>query len=156
MGQGATMMPLLLLVAAVALGLAAFDVFGQVLRTTGGPFDPALLVTYGWVVLISLLGGVASFYGKVKAGKTRWINLGEFVGELCTSALAGLLMYWMCRWSGLNEWLTAAFVGVAGHMGSRALFLLEKVLERWLERFTAPAAPQAPTPQRGTPGDRLE
>lgn len=138
-------MTMLLIVVALALGLAAFDVLAQVSRSSAsGPFDIGLLLTYGWVVAISMLGGIASFRAKVKAGQARWVNLGEFFGELTTSALAGLITYWLCRYAGLNEWLAAAFVAIAGHMGTRAIFMLERVLERWFGRFaeTAPTEPK--------------
>lgn len=141
-------MILTVLIVGVALALAAGDVLAQVVRTTDhGPFDLALLATYGWVVALSMLGGFASFYGKVKAGTARWVNLGEFFGELATSALAGLVTYWLCRWANLNEWLAAAFVAIAGHMGTRAVFMLEKLLERWLGRF-ADSVPTQDTSER--------
>lgn len=127
---------LVLLVLCMAVGLTAFDAWAQVVRTSdNGPFDAALIVTYGWVVGVSLAGGIASFYGKVKQGHARWVNLGELVGELVTSAIAGLITYWLCRASGVGEWWAAAFVAVAGHMGTRAMFLGERVLERWAARF---------------------
>lgn len=137
---------LLAIVVAVAVALAAFSVWAQAAALADkGPFDPSLFVTYGWVVLISMLGGFASFYRKVKSGQARWFNFAEFVGELITSALAGLITFLMCRWAGVNDWLMAALVGIAGHMGSRALFLLEKCFERWAER-TFGGAPTGPRP----------
>lgn len=145
---------LIALLAALLLLIGAFDVMAQVTDARAGPFDVKLLATYGWIIGISILGGVASFYQKVKKGQARWINLGELFGELATSALAGVLTYWVCRYAGLSEWLTAAFIGIGGHMGSRALFLLEKMLERWFERVSGQAsAPSQHEPARGTPGD---
>lgn len=151
------MLNLLLVIAAFAVSLAAFDLYAQEVSSGRGPFDLALLGTYGWIIVVSLMGGFASFYQKVKKGQTRWVNLGELLGELVTAALAGLLTYWLCRAAGLSEWWTAAFVGIGGHMGSRTLFLLERVLERWLERIgghTPTSAPADPVPSRGTPGDQ--
>lgn len=131
---------LVLVVVVAALGLTALDAWSQVVRTSdNGPFDPALFMTYGWVVCVSLLGGIASFYGKVKQGHSRWINLGELIGELVTSAIAGLITYWLCRWSNVNEWMAAALVAVAGHMGTRALFMSERLLERWFGKLGAHA-----------------
>lgn len=124
-----------LLAATVLLAMLALVSFNALAGPDRGPFDPALLATYLWVVGISVLGGVASFYVKVKRGQARAFNLAELVGEIVTSAVAGLITFWLCTSASLSPWLTAAFVGIAGHMGSRALFLLEKVLERWLDRF---------------------
>jgi hypothetical protein len=123
--------------------MVAFDV----LAASGdrGPFDPALFATYGWVLGIAMLGGAAQFYRKVKAGQARAFNLAELIGELVTSAIAGLITFWLCRWAGVNDWAMCAMSAIAGHMGSRALFLLEQVFERWLNRTFGNAAP-APAP----------
>ena len=60
---------MLAIVAVLALGLATFDAWAQVSRSSAeGPFDLSLVLTYGWVIGISMLGGIASFHAKVKAG----------------------------------------------------------------------------------------
>lgn len=87
------------------------------------------LITYFWVILIASLGGFVSFMRKVKSGHARAWNFAEFVGEIATSAFAGILTYWLCEWSGFQPLLTAAMVGISGHMGSRAVFLIEKFVE---------------------------
>jgi hypothetical protein len=94
------------------------------------PWSLSQAVPLLWVTLISLLGGVASFFGKVRRGEARPWNVVELVGELTTAALAGMVTYWLARWAQLDPWATAAAVGISGHMGSRALFLFE----RWLSR----------------------
>jgi hypothetical protein len=136
---------------ALVIAVVAMEAMAQGTEK-GGPFDPALFGAYAWVVGISMLGGFASFYRRVRAGDTKWVNLAELAGELATSALAGLLTYWLCRSSGMNDWMMAAFVGISGHMGSRALFVLEKVLENWAQRMTGTGQVQPPM-ARGTPGD---
>jgi hypothetical protein len=141
---------------ALAGALATFDAWAQsATRNGGGPFDLALLTTYAWVFLISMLGGVASFWRKVKSGQARWFNFAELVGELFISAFAGLLTFFVASWARLDMWMIAALSGISGHMGSRALFLLERVFERWADRIfgpdTSPGAPRLP--MRGTPGD---
>lgn len=82
-------------------------------------------ITYGWVFALAILGGVVSFMRKLQAGNTRIFNLVEFIGEIVTSAFAGVITFWMCEHSGLSPLVTAAFVGISGHMGSRALFMAE-------------------------------
>jgi hypothetical protein len=149
------MMILLAVLVAVALTLVAFDVWAQA-SGTKGPFDLALIGTYLWVIAVALLGGAASFYQKVKAGQARWFNFAEFVGEMTTSALAGVLTFWLCEYASLNPWLQAAFIGIAGHMGSRALFMLEKMFERWAARSFGNGGGHVHAPEpavRGTPGD---
>ncbi len=110
----------------------------QTAATVAAPTAPegitaVSLITYGWVFAISLLGGVVNFARKVRAGETRVFRLTEFVGELATSAFAGVLAFWLCKASGLGEYVTAVIVGISGHMGSRAIFKLEQVAERWFD-----------------------
>lgn len=87
------------------------------------------LITYFWVIGLSALGGAVAFIRKVKMGHSRAFNLVEFFGEISTSAFAGVMTFYLCQWSGLSALATAAFVGIAGHMGSRAIFLLEVFFE---------------------------
>jgi hypothetical protein len=143
---------LIVVLVAVLLGLVAVDAWAQS-PLEKGPFDLALIGTYLWVVCVSVLGGCASFYQKVKAGQARWFNFSELVGELATSALAGIITYWLAQYANLNGWLTAAMIGIAGHMGSRALFMLEKLFERWVARSVGNGPVAPPEPARGTPGD---
>ena len=140
----------LAVVIAVAFGLAAFEAFVQAQARSGGPFDLALLGTYVWVTAIAALGGVASFHRRVKSGQARWINVTELIGELVTSSVAGLLTYWMCRSADVNEWLAAAFIGIAGHMGSRALFMFEKFLDA---KFGQQKSARVAEKNVGYPGD---
>jgi NhaP-type Na+/H+ and K+/H+ antiporter len=93
-------------------------------------------IAYVWVVLLSATGGLVSYMRKVKAGATHKFSMTELVGELVTSSFAGMLTFYVCEWSGLHPLLTAAFVGISGHMGSRSLFLLEKWLQK---KFPSPS-----------------
>lgn len=89
--------------------------------------DPASysLLTYAWVFALAILGGVVNFMRKLQAGHARAFNVVEFIGEIVTSAFAGVLTFWMCEHAQISPLMTAAFVGVSGHMGSRTIFMLE-------------------------------
>lgn len=87
------------------------------------------LLTYAWVFILAMFGGVVNFMHKLKAGHTRVFNFVEFIGELVTSAFAGVITFWLCENAGISHLMTAAFVGVSGHMGSRAIFMLENWLK---------------------------
>jgi hypothetical protein len=97
--------------------------------------DPAAydLLTYGWVLLLSVMGGVVAFLRKLREGHTRVFNLIEFIGELCTSAFTGVVTFYLCEAAQLPPVLTAALMGISGHMGSRGLFLIEKHLTHKLK-----------------------
>ena len=92
----------------------------------------SVFLTWGWVIGLSTLGGLVSYFNKIntKRVKFNWVKL---VTELITSAFVGIITYLLCDWSDLNESLTGAFVGIAGHMGTRAIFMFENYLE---ERIT--------------------
>lgn len=87
------------------------------------------LVTYLWVFLLAMLGGIVNFMRKLQAGRARVFNLVEFIGEIVTSAFAGVITFWLCENAGFSPLVTAAFVGISGHMGSRAIFMFENWLK---------------------------
>lgn len=88
------------------------------------------IITYAWVFMLSCMGGVVSFIHKVRTGATRPINFTEFLGEIVTSGFTGIITFYLCEWANLSPLLTAALVGISGHMGGRALFRIEKWAER--------------------------
>ena len=94
--------------------------------------DPSNIpfVTYAWVICLSLLGGAVNFIRKLQTGHVRVFNLLEFVGELTTAAFTGIITFYLFTNAGFDPLVTAAAVGVSGHMGSRALILLEGWLTR--------------------------
>lgn len=100
-----------------------------------GPFVLKNLIPTLWMVGVAMIGGFVSFWQKVKTGKARAFNLMELVGELITSAFCGLLTFWICRRYGVDEYATAAGVGIAGHMGARGIFLAEQWAERFVGRW---------------------
>lgn len=96
------------------------------------------LVTYAWIVGLSMMGGFVSFMHKLRDGSVRAFNMTEFVGELCTSAFAGIITYYLCEYANFPPLLTGALVGVSGHMGNRALLLFERYLAEKFEKKDGP------------------
>lgn len=90
-------------------------------------------VAHAWVLLLSVLGGAVSYVHRVRTGMARRFNLPELIGDMFISGFVGIITFYLCRWAQLDDLLTAALVGIAGHMGSRALFLMEKVIERKID-----------------------
>lgn len=88
------------------------------------------LLTYSWVFGLAILGGIVSFMRKLQEGHARIFNLAEFIGEIVTSAFAGVITFWLCEHAQISPLMTAAFVGISGHMGSRAIFMAEKWLTK--------------------------
>jgi len=103
------------------------------------------LQEYGFVLGTALLGGMASFWIKVRKGEVPMWNLSALIGELCVSAFAGLIAFWLCEYLNLNPLLTSAIVGMSGHAGAKGLVWLESLGQRVVERkFGLAATKPAP------------
>lgn len=89
------------------------------------PLDYSLK-QYGLVLGFALLGGLVGWYNKVRAGILPGWSINHLIGELCTSAFAGLITFWLCEWAAFPPLLTASLTGVMGHMGTRGVSMLEE------------------------------
>lgn len=101
-----------------------------------GPFAAKNLIPTIWMAVIAASGGFMGFWGKYKAGKVRAFNVTELIGEVVVSVAVGLITYWICKGFEVNEWLTAAGVAISGHMGARAIFLLENTIEKKADKWS--------------------
>jgi hypothetical protein len=88
-------------------------------------------LTYLWVSGLALAGGFVNWIQKVRKGEARPFNIPELLGELATSGFVGVLTFFLCEAAGVSQPLSSFFIGVAGHMGSRAIFLAEGYVEKW-------------------------
>ena len=89
----------------------------------------AEIISWIWLVLITLLGGIAAFMRKMRDQHVRVWNFTELTGEIVISGLAGLVVANLCQWRDFPMPLTYALTGIGAHMGSRALFKLEALLD---------------------------
>jgi hypothetical protein len=112
------------------------EVIAQLVKEPSGPLSSEQAIPTAIMFLVAMLGGFVAFYRKWKDGNARAFNFVELIGELVVSGLCGVLAYWAFNGLGVNQWLTAAGVGIVGHMGSRALFMAEKILQSAAERWT--------------------
>ncbi|MBS3953626.1 MAG: phage holin family protein [Methylomicrobium sp.] len=90
------------------------------------------VLTYGWVVLISLWGGVTNYARRLKNGRAP--SIAEFIGDISISGFVGVITFFLCESSGIDKMLSAAMIGVSAHMGSRSLFALENIVYKWLKK----------------------
>ena len=84
------------------------------------------VLTYAWVLGLAMCGGVVSFMRKLRTGTVRAFNVTEFIGEIVTSGFTGVLTFWLCEAGNIDPLVSAALVGISGHMGSRAILHLEQ------------------------------
>ncbi len=111
--------------------LAPATVWAQ--EAAKGPLNYSLKV-YGGILAVALLGGLASWWGKVRKGELLMWSISSLVGELCISAFAGLMAFYLCDYMNLHQGLTAAIVGVAGHAGTKGINWLENLGQRFAEK----------------------
>ena len=76
---------------------------------------------YAFLLGVALLGGFVSWYAKVKSGQVAAWSVMHLVGELVTSAFAGLMTFWIAESMNSPQLVTIALVGISGHMGARAI-----------------------------------
>lgn len=78
------------------------------------------------MLVVAIWGGAVSYYRRVSKGLAHtWLRL---VGELGTSAMAGLGVGILCYDAGFSLPWSVAFAGVAGHMGSAVFDMGEEIL----------------------------
>lgn len=80
---------------------------------------------YLWFFVLALWGGTVSYINRVRKMKTAF-SLVELIGEWSISGFVGLITAYICAEMGFSFYMTAALTGIAGHMGGRAIFILEK------------------------------
>lgn len=89
------------------------------------------VITWIWVFGIASWGGAVSYFHKITKHNLKFDTI-RFIGEILTSAFVGIVTFLICDAANISWQLTAAFVGISGHMGTRAIFVLEKRYEQFL------------------------
>lgn len=93
------------------------------------------LITYGWVVVLSMWGGLAGYVSKLKKGIITRFSLAEVIGDIVVSGFVGVMTFFICESAGVPQIVSAALIGISAHMGSRALFVFESAAERLFQRW---------------------
>lgn len=90
-----------------------------------------------WTIAIGLgmaaWGGIVSYMHKAMRGIAR-CNLREFALELMTSCFAGLLAFIFALYMGVPVYVAGALSGIAGHAGTRTIFLFQSMAMRRARR----------------------
>lgn len=89
------------------------------------------LVPMLFAAFLAALGGAVQYFNKIdRAGVP--FSFAKFLLEIGTSAFVGIVSFELCDSAGFSWQLTAAVVAVSGHMGARALILIENQIVRRL------------------------
>jgi len=92
------------------------------------------VMTYAWVLAISVWGGTAAFIRKVKTRAGGHFSIAEWVGECVISGFVGIITFWLCESSGISPLLSAVLIAITAHMGSRAILMGERLLCKQIGR----------------------
>lgn len=100
--------------------------------------DPANYpcVTYIWVVGLSAWGSIVSFIRRASVDMPWKKKFQLILAEIIISTFAGMITFFLCEYSNLDKMLSAAFIAVSGHMGTRAIILTEKLYIRFITGAT--------------------
>lgn len=98
--------------------------------------DPTLWSAATWilVLMMSLFGGLSSWYRRVRAGHTRAFNVIELVGEISISGLMGFCGFVVADWWFDSHGIAAATAGMSAHFATRLLFSAEGLIDAAAKR----------------------
>lgn len=100
------------------------------------PDAPSVLIKigdmlgYAWMLLLAIWGGTASYISRIRKTKSPFSVI-ELIGEWTISGFAGVVTALVCYRFQFDFYATSAAVGIAGHMGGRAIGMLEHY---WVQR----------------------
>ena len=95
----------------------------------GSGFFKALIdggLGYAWFALLAIWGGTVNYIFRVSRNKNVRFSFVELIGEWTISAFAGIMTALICQEMGLSLILTSALAGISGHMGGRAIYMMEQ------------------------------
>jgi hypothetical protein len=95
--------------------------------------DPTTWPIITWVIALSmaLSGGLINWLGnnRVKELNEGRFRIFELFGELFTSGFVGLGIFMLSDSMGYPLGVSASGAGIGGHMATRFLFLIERIIE---------------------------
>lgn len=107
----------------------------QALAQSVSPKDPLNYPLRTWVFVlgIAIFGGFVSWYAKVVRKEIPGGSIFHLIGEITTSAFAGVIAFLGCEYADFPRLLTVALVGVSGHMGAKVITMYEVAYQRRAE-----------------------
>lgn len=99
--------------------------------------DPTLWSIATWTLMSAMcfLGGISSWYRRVRDGHTRAFNVIEFIGEISISGLMGFTGFVVADWYFDSHGIAAAAGGMSAHFATRLLFSAEGLIEIAMKRL---------------------
>lgn len=98
------------------------------------PNDLSQYIAIIWVFILSIWGGTVHTIKKVRTGVIKQFTLREWIMDMVVSSFVGVVTYALCKYGGINEWLSVVMVSTAAHQGTRALLGIEQVVDKVIKR----------------------
>lgn len=81
-----------------------------------------------WLVALAVWGGTANYLSRIKRHQLGF-SLIELIGEWAISGFAGVVTALVCTHLEWPFYLVAAAAGISGHMGGRAIGMMEQAVQ---------------------------
>jgi len=88
------------------------------------------ILTWLWVLGLSILGGTVRTLTHLAVGMKFRDIFRRWIIDIIVSAFIGIITFLLCEYAGFENTLTAAMVGIASHMGTRAIVMIEEIFYR--------------------------
>jgi len=96
-------------------------------------YDIKEVFNYAWFVFMGIWGGTVSYLERV--AKTGKHNLFRLSIEWPVSAFTAIITAYACDYFDFSFATTSGLTGMAGHMGGRALFIIEKMIKNKIDKY---------------------
>lgn len=90
------------------------------------------LVPMCFAAMLAAIGGAVQYFNKIDRRGTPF-SFAKFLLEVGTSGFVGIVSFELCDSAGFGWQMTAAIVAISGHMGAKALVIMENALIRRFE-----------------------
>ncbi len=84
---------------------------------------------YVWFIFLAAWGGTVNYIARRKSDKSPF-SIVELIGEWVISGFSGLITAFICQEMEISFMYTAAAAGVAGHMGGRGIYMIERFIHK--------------------------
>lgn len=92
------------------------------------------LLNYLWFIVLAIWGSTVSYLSKLQKRKGKF-SIIELIIEWIVSGFVGAITIMLCLRSGFDVYITGAVVGISGHMGSKAIVMLEVFVLTFAEKY---------------------
>ena len=91
-------------------------------------------VNYLWFLILAIWGSTVSYLSKLQKRRKKF-SIIELVMEWIVSGFVGAIAIMLCLRAGVDVYMTGAIVGISGHMGSKAIVMIEMFVLRFAGKY---------------------